>query len=161
MPDLGPITGASWRSRSSFVLVTVAFCLFTDLFLYALVVPILPFLLQDRLGIPPADAQPHTSGLLAAYSGASVLFSIPSGWIADRFSARKPTFFAGWGFLVAGTALFVSGRSFIVLLLARVLQGMAAAVVWTVGLAIVQDSVGAGKLGQAIGAVSIPLPSLI
>ncbi|KAM0227180.1 hypothetical protein ACHAP5_012230 [Fusarium lateritium] len=153
MPSLAAISNAQWRRKSSFILMTVAFFLFTDLFLYALVVPILPFLLHDRLGILPEDAQPYTSGLLAAYSGASVLFSIPSGWIADRFSSRKPTFFAGWGFLVAGTALFVNGQSFVVLLFARILQGMAAAVVWTVGLAIVQDSVGSGKLGQAIGAI--------
>ncbi|KAH7245057.1 major facilitator superfamily domain-containing protein [Fusarium tricinctum] len=153
MPGPENIAGVRWRSKSSFILSTVAFCLFTDLFLYALVVPILPFLLQDRLGLPAEDVQPYTSGLLAAYSGASVLFSIPSGWIADRFSSHKPTFLAGWVFLVAGIALFVIGQSFTILLLARILQGMAAAVVWTVGLAIIQDSVGSGKLGQAIGAI--------
>ncbi|EXL67594.1 hypothetical protein FOPG_16292 [Fusarium oxysporum f. sp. conglutinans race 2 54008] len=153
MPSPGVTWVARWRSKTSFILATVAFCLFTDLFLYALVVPILPFLLQDRFGIPPEDAQPYTSGLLAAYSGASVLFSIPSGWIADRFSSRKPTFLAGWGFLTVGTALFVGGQSFVILLLARILQGLAAAVVWTVGLAIVQDSVGPGKMGQAIGSI--------
>lgn len=92
MPGPETITGVRWRSKSSFILTTVAFCLFTDLFLYALVVPILLFLLQDRLGLPVEDVQPYTSGLLAAYSGASVLFSISSGWIADRFSLRKPTY---------------------------------------------------------------------
>lgn len=158
MTTLSSARGEHWRSKSSFVLATVAFCLFTDLFLYALVVPVLPFLLHDRFSIPAEDTQPYTSGLLAAYSGASVLFSIPSGWIADRYGSRKPTFFAGWVFLVVGTVIFVIGQTFVVLLGARILQGMAAAVVWTVGLAMVQDSVGPGKMGQAIGTVSTSTP---
>ncbi|KAK2606332.1 hypothetical protein QQS21_003263 [Conoideocrella luteorostrata] len=145
--------GNHWRSKPIFTLATVTVCLFTDLFLYGLVIPVLPFLLRDRLHIPQNDVQSYTSGLLAAYSGASVLFSIPAGWAADKIGARKPPFMAGLVFLAVGTVLFAMGRSFALLLIARVLQGAAAAVVWTVGLATVQDTVGPAKMGQAVGTI--------
>ncbi|CAG8962037.1 hypothetical protein HYFRA_00005079 [Hymenoscyphus fraxineus] len=142
-----------WRSKPSFTLSTVTFCLFTDLFLYSIVVPILPFLLRDRFSIPLDHVQPYTSGLITAYSGASVLFSIPSGWAADKIGSRKPPFLAGSLLLVVGTTMFAFGQSFAVLMIARGLQGMAAAVVWSVGLAMIQDTVGSRKMGQAIGTI--------
>merc|ERR1712093_963176 len=40
-----------------------------------------------------------------------------------------------------------------VLVLARVLQGISASVVWTIGLAMVMDTVGSGKLGVTIGSI--------
>ncbi|KKY24316.1 putative membrane transporter [Diplodia seriata] len=76
--------GLQWRSNTLFIVATVAIGLFTDLFLYGLIVPILPFMLNDRLGIPESDVQPYVSGLLTAYAAASVLFSPVAGVLADR-----------------------------------------------------------------------------
>jgi hypothetical protein len=41
-----------WRSNTLFIIPTVGIGLFTDLFLYGIVVPILPFILTDRLQVP-------------------------------------------------------------------------------------------------------------
>ena len=149
--------GLHWRSKPSFIRATVTIYLFTDLFLYSLVVPVLPFLLRDRFSIPEDQVQPYVSELLAVYSAASVLFSIPAGWIADKSGSRKKPLLAGLVLLVIGSALFAVGQRFVILLIARCLQGMAAAVVWTVGLAMIQDSVSPGNMGRAVGTVCSPL----
>ena len=39
----------------------------------------------------------------------------------------------------------------------RILQGMSAAVVWTVGLALLADTVGHEKIGQAMGYVAMSM----
>lgn len=45
------------------------------------------------------------------------------------------------------------GQSIAVLIVARILQGVSAAVVWTIGLALVLDTVGSERLGVTIGAI--------
>jgi MFS family permease len=127
--------------------------LFTDLFLYGLIVPVLPFLLEDRVNLPKSQVQSYVSGLLAAYAGASVLFSIPAGWVADRTSARQTPFLAGLAALLAATILLAFGNTIPVLVVARLLQGTSAAVVWTVGLAMILDTVGPEHLGKVIGSI--------
>lgn len=124
-----------------------------DLFLYGLIVPILPFILQDRIGVEQSEVQTYTSGLLAAYAGASVLSSLPAGIIADKMSARQIPFLFGLSALLGATVLLFVGRSIVVLIIARILQGVSAAVVWTVGLALLIDTVGSEKLGVVIGSI--------
>ncbi|KAI0891968.1 MFS transporter-like protein [Annulohypoxylon nitens] len=141
------------RSSTLFILTTVAIGLFTDLFLYGLVVPVLPFLLQTRLSIPASEIQSYVSNLLAAYAGASVISSVPAGWIADWTGARRGPFLGGLAALLAATVMLAFGRSVAVMFVARVLQGVSAAVVWTVGLAMVLDTVGPQNLGRVIGSI--------
>jgi MFS family permease len=150
--DRTPI-GLRWRSNTAFIITTVAIGLFTDIFLYGLIVPVMPFMLRDRLNIPPSQIQSYASGMLSAYAGASVIFSIPAGWLADRTNTRQAPFLAGLAALLAATTMLASGQSIAVLIIARVFQGISAAVVWTVGLAIVLDTVGSEKFGTVIGTV--------
>lgn len=124
-----------------------------DLFLYGLIVPILPFILEDRISIPQSQIQSYTSILLAVYAAASVLFSLPAGIIADKLSARQLPFLFGLLALLGATIMLFLGRSIAVLIVARILQGMSAAVVWTIGLALVLDTVGSEKLGVVIGSI--------
>lgn len=149
--------GLGWRSSSFFIVSTVGVGLFTDLFLYGLVVPVLPFVLHDRIHIEPSQIQSYVSGLLAAYAGASVLFSPLAGVIADRGSSRQLPFLLGLAALLVATLLLLLGRTVAILALARVLQGISAAVVWTVGLALVLDTVGPKNLGKTIGSVRLLL----
>lgn len=46
-----------WRSSSAFVTLVVCVAIFTDIFLYGLVVPVLPFALKVRIGLPENDIQ--------------------------------------------------------------------------------------------------------
>ncbi|KAF4543453.1 Tetracycline resistance protein TetA/multidrug resistance protein MdtG [Lasiodiplodia theobromae] len=148
-----PPAGLQWRSNTFFIIATVAIGLFTDLFLYGLIVPILPYMLNDRLGIPESDVQPYVSGLLTAYAAASVLFSPVAGVLADRVSTRQAPFLLGLLSLLAATVLLFFGNSMAVLVIARVLQGVAAAVVWTIGLALCLETVGSENLGKTIGSI--------
>ena len=145
--------GLHWRANTLFIIATVAIGLFTDLFLYGLIVPILPFMLRERIGIPQDEVQSYVSGLLAAYAGASVVCSIPIGIIADRTNARQTPFLCGLAALLAATVMLALGRNIPTLVVARVLQGISAAVVWTVGLAMIMDTVGPENLGKVIGSV--------
>ncbi|KAI3334594.1 major facilitator superfamily domain-containing protein [Ustulina deusta] len=142
-----------WRSNTFFIIATVAVGLFTDLFLYGLVVPVLPFMLKSRLSIPGDQIQSYVSNLLAAFAGASVVSSVPAGWIADRTNSRQLPFLSGLSALLAATTMLALGRSIAVLVVARILQGISAAVVWTIGLAMVLDTVGSQNLGKVIGSI--------
>ena len=149
-----PPWGLKWRSSSLFIVSTVGIGLFTDLFLYGIVVPVLPYLLVDRIHLPHNQIQSHVSALLAAYAAASVLFSPPAGVVADRLSnSRQLPFLLGLIALLLATLLLFLGRSVVVLVMARILQGISAAVVWTIGLALVLDTVGPEKLGTTIGSI--------
>lgn len=115
--------------------------------------PILPFILQDRVGVPHNEVQTYTSVLLACYAGASVIFSLPAGIIADKLPARQLPFLVGLVALLASTILLSFGQTIAVLAVARILQGMSAAVVWTIGMALIMDTVGSDKLGVTIGSI--------
>jgi MFS family permease len=148
-----PPLGLRWRGSTLFIIATVAVGIFTDLFLYGLIVPVLPFLLRERISLPQEEVQSYSSALLAAYAAASVCFSLPAGWIADRTSSRRLPFLSGIAALLAATLLLALGQSVAVLVVARVLQGMSGAVVWTVGLAMIMDTVGVENLGKVMGTI--------
>ncbi|KAI1773160.1 MFS transporter-like protein [Hypoxylon cercidicola] len=151
--DKRPPLALRWRSNTLFIIATVAIGLFTDLFLYGLVVPVLPFMLRSRLAIPEDQIQSYVSNLLAVYAAASVVSSVPAGWVADRTSSRQMPFLSGLAALLAATIMLAFGRSIPVLYVARVLQGISAAVVWTIGLAMILDTVGPENLGKTIGSI--------
>jgi hypothetical protein len=157
--DMGadsPPWGLRWRASTLFIVATVAVGLFTDLFLYGLIVPILPFMLRDRVGLPEEKVQSYVSTMLATYAGANVTFSLPAGVIADKVKTRQAPFLSGLAALLAATLMLAFGKSIPVLMLARALQGTSSAFVWTVGLAMVLDTVGPGDLGKTIGSVGSP-----
>jgi MFS family permease len=59
---------------------------------------------------------------------------------------------------LAGSTIFlVVGRSLALIIIGRILQGLSAAVVWVVGLALLQDTVGSESIGQAMGYVGIAM----
>ena len=145
--------GLKWRSNTLFIIATVAVGLFTELFLYSLVVPVLPFMLHDRIGVPQDQVQSYVSVLLTVYAAASVFSSPFAGILADRLSTRQAPFLWGVLVLVAATTMLFLGRSLPVLVIARILQGLSAAVVWTIGLALLLETVGPENLGKTIGSV--------
>ena len=124
-----------------------------DLFLYSLIVPIIPFIVLSRLHLPPTAVQRTASTLLSAYALASVLCSPLAGVIADRLPRRQWPFLFGLAALAVGTSLLCVGRTLHVLVLGRALQGVSTAFVWTVGLALLRDTVGSARLGVTVGSI--------
>ena len=146
-----------FRSSKTFIIVTVSSAVFTDLFVYGIVVPVLPFALTSRANIDPAKIQTWISIFLAVY-GAALLTSAPIfGWLADKSSSRRLPLILGLLALGGSTAMLCVGNSIAVLATGRVLQGISAAVVWVVGLALLVDTVGPDEVGQAMGYVSLSM----
>ncbi|PSN61981.1 MFS general substrate transporter [Corynespora cassiicola Philippines] len=149
----GPV-GLRWRSSSFFICCTVGMGAFTDLFLYELIVPVLPFVLKDRVNVPDDAIQSTISYLLAAYAAASFLTSPIAGVLADKLtSSRQLPFLLGLVLLLLSTILLAVGRTVPVLVLARCLQGASGGVVWTIGLALLIETVGHESLGKTIGTI--------
>ena len=80
-----------------------------------------------------------------------------AGILADRLPSRQLPFLVGLTSLLLATLLLFLGQTIAVLAVARVLQGVSAAVVWTIGLALVLDTVGPENLGKTIGSVRLQL----
>ncbi|KAK8086740.1 hypothetical protein PG994_001714 [Apiospora phragmitis] len=98
-------------------------------------VPVLPFALVDRAGISPEDPI--------------------CGYIADNNRGRRLPMLAGLVIFTGSTLMLCLGRTIWWLLGGRMLQGAAAAVVWSSGLALLTDSVGNDQIGAAIGWVTL------
>lgn len=143
------------RSSRWFTIFVVSFSIFTDLFLYSLIVPVLPFALSERANVPSQDVQHWVSVLLTVYGVSLVVGSPFVGYLSDRMPTRSPSFLGGLVVLLGSTLMFCFARSIALLLLARILQGFSAAVVWAVSLSILADRVGAKGTGYAIGWTSV------
>ncbi|KAL1798756.1 hypothetical protein ACET3X_002793 [Alternaria dauci] len=149
-----PPRGLRWRSHPLFIVFTVGMGAFVDLFLYGLIVPVLPFLLKDRLSLPDSQIQSTISSLLAVYAAASCAMSPIAGILADKWSSsRQLPFLAGLILLLLSTVLLALGRSVAALAIARFLQGASGGVVWTIGIALVIETVGNENLGKTMGTI--------
>ena len=78
-----------------------------------------------------------------------------AGFFADRSTSRQAPFLAGLALTFVATILFATSKAPGLLVLARCLQGASAGIVYTVGLALLIDTVGREALGQWMGFVMI------
>ncbi|KAJ5783176.1 MFS amine transporter [Penicillium paradoxum] len=145
------------RSSKWFIMFVVSFATGTDIFMYGLIVPVTPTALQDRAGISEGNVQSWTSILLALYSAALLASAPVVGYFADRAESRRWPLLIGLVALAAATALLCVGTNIALWIVGRLFQGVAAAIVWTAGLALMVDTNGAEDLGQAIGCVSMAI----
>ncbi|KAI0466760.1 MFS transporter-like protein [Xylaria cf. heliscus] len=146
----------SFRSSTSLIAITVNLAIFADIFFYGLIVPVLPFALSAQVGVPEDRVQYWVSILLAAYSAALFVASPVVGIYADHTSSRRWPLLLGLIALAGSTLLLAFGNSIGLFVLGRVLQGLSAAVVWSVGCALLVDTMGS-KVGVAMGYVNISM----
>ncbi|KAK1958536.1 MFS general substrate transporter [Colletotrichum sublineola] len=147
----------TYRSSVVFIIITVAFAVFTDAFLYGVIVPVIPFALESRVGIVEGKVQFWVSILLAVYGAALVVSSPLWGYLADRISSRRLPMVVGLLLLGGATALLCAGTSIPLLIVGRILQGVSAALVWTVGLALIVDATSSENIGKAMGWVELAM----
>ncbi|KAI4254706.1 MAG: hypothetical protein LQ352_002942 [Teloschistes flavicans] len=92
------------------------------------------------------------NSFIFAVFGAAILIGSPiCGWAADRTSNRSITFYTGLLILAAATILFGLAKASWALLISRLCQGLSAAITYTVGLALLVDTVGRDNIGQWMG----------
>ncbi|KAG9235842.1 MFS transporter-like protein [Amylocarpus encephaloides] len=143
-----------FRSSKAFITATIAIAVFTDIFLYSVVVPVLPFALTERANVNETDVQKWTSVFLSVYGAALAVGSPIFGWFADRSSSRRAPLLLGLLALGGSTGMLAGGRSLSLLVVGRFCQGLSAAVVWTVGLALLSDTIEKENIGQAMGYIA-------
>ncbi|KAH8720400.1 putative MFS-type transporter C18.02 [Beauveria bassiana] len=152
-----PPAWLAFRSSSTIITVTVSFAVFTDVFLYAVVVPVIPFTLESRIGVASNKVQYWVSVSLAVFA-VSLFTSSPFwGWMADKYQNRRVPMLVGLLWLLAATLLLCFSSNIAMLLIARILQGLSAAMTWSVGLALLIDSVDKNHVGRAAGWTSTAL----
>jgi multidrug resistance protein len=136
------------RQSRNAIIAVVALALFTDMVLYDVIVPILPTLLRA------AGRDESSVGILFAVYAVGFLVATPTcGIWSDRTGNRMLPMIIGQAALAFATILFGFSHTFWLLILARALQGAAAAVSWTLGLALLADAVPSEELGAAMGVV--------
>ncbi|KAJ5678186.1 uncharacterized protein N7477_003819 [Penicillium maclennaniae] len=144
----------SIRSSERFIVIVVTMAMTTDVLLYSLIIPIIPKSLVAHAGVPEEDAQYWISILLAVYACALLIGSPVIGYVADRVRSRQIPFVLGLAALAVSTGLFALANSPATLVIARACQGLSAATVWVVGLAMLVDNVAPERMGEAMGNTS-------
>lgn len=79
-----------------------------ELFLYGFIVPILPYMLQKRIGVNKKETQSITSNLLGIFAGIQVLMAPVIGILSDKTSRRKVPLLFGLSIALAGTILMAT-----------------------------------------------------
>jgi len=115
--------------------------------------------------------QSWVSILIAVYGGALAVFSrrpfvsfeyvtwsanlctAICGWAADASSNRGTPLLLGLLALGPSTMMLHLGRSISILIVGRILQGISAAIVWCVGLALVADTADTSRIGESMSYV--------
>lgn len=73
------------------------------------------------------------------------------GILADRTSNRRDPMIAGLVLLASATLLLCFMRNVAMLILGRIFQGMTSSLTWSVGLALVVDTIPPERIGRAMG----------
>lgn len=83
------------------------------------------------------------------------------GFLGDKIPGRRTPFVFGLLILAASTVSFAVGKSLPILLIARILEGFSAAIVGTLGSALLRDSFGAENIGKAMGYTNLAVSSAL
>ncbi|KAJ6178064.1 hypothetical protein N7519_008525 [Penicillium mononematosum] len=145
------------RSSQMFIVATVSLSLFTHMFLYGMIVPVMPVALIIRTNIPPQDREFWNSVLFISEAGASVVSAPVFGYLLDRSNTRQGLYIFGLFMLLVSMGLLTAAFSITVYVAARVLQGSASAMVSVAGFSIVTDTVTKAHLGYMLGYIDVGL----
>ncbi|KAI0047648.1 MFS general substrate transporter [Auriscalpium vulgare] len=140
--------GLKWRASVWFITLVVGLGITTDLIIYSVVIPVLPFHLQ---GLGYSGVSALVGYMLFAYSGGLVISTPPIAWVSERYNSRKGPLMMGLLALVGSQVMLMEAPTYWVMVVARVLQGVSSSVVWVVGLALLCDATPERFVGRQIG----------
>ncbi|KAL9127032.1 MAG: hypothetical protein Q9217_004021 [Psora testacea] len=83
------------------------------------------------------------------------------GFLGDKIPGRRTPFLFGLLVLAGSTVSFAVGDNLPILLAARILEGFSAAIVGTLGSALLRDTFGAEHIGKAMGYTSLAVSSAL
>lgn len=139
-----------WRSSRWSVLCVVSLAVFIDMYLYAIIVPLLPMIIE-KANVPSESYNFYKDLLYSSY-GVGLFVSTPFLAIySDRSGQRRIPMLFGLFALAGSTLIFAFLQNFWLLVLARIAQGVAACTTWVMGFAMLADVFPAVELGTAFG----------
>ncbi|KAJ6146761.1 hypothetical protein N7497_008743 [Penicillium chrysogenum] len=122
-----------------------------DLFLYAMIVPVMPQALVSRAGVAFEDREYWNIVLLISEAVSALTCCPIFGYMLDVSGTRQGPYLSGLVLLFASMLVLTTSHSVTWYIIARVFQGAATAMVSVAGLSIVTDAVDRASLGQMIG----------
>ncbi|PBK69466.1 MFS general substrate transporter [Armillaria solidipes] len=140
--------GWKWRSSYWFVTFVVWLGVATDLLVYSIVIPVVPFQLEELGYKHPASL---TGWLLFAYSGGVAIATIPVAVWSEKYDARKLPLVAGVFIIIGSQIMFMEAPVYWLMCLARTLQGIGSTMIWVVGLALLCDEAPPELVGRQLG----------
>ncbi|PCH33242.1 MFS general substrate transporter [Wolfiporia cocos MD-104 SS10] len=140
--------GLAWRCSVWYITSGIEFCVTTDLLVYSLIVPVLPFQLE-HLGYTGVSGL--VGWLLFAYSSGIVLFTPPIAYLSEKYNARQIPLLCGQVALVGAQIMLMLAPTYWLMVIARLLQGLSSSVIWVAGLALICDTVPERSVGQQLG----------
>ncbi|KAJ5798873.1 uncharacterized protein N7503_006378 [Penicillium pulvis] len=147
------VWGHRWRASLPFLMVCVSIAGFTETFSYGFIVPILPYMVEDRNHIDPSKTQQVTYLLLMCYGIVSTIVSIFIGSLLDRFHSRKSPLILSLVLTIIGTVLLAVSRNLAGMFIGRVLQAIGGTAAWIVGFATLKDAIDIKNIGKVFGVV--------
>ncbi|GAA5989368.1 hypothetical protein JCM5350_005690 [Sporobolomyces pararoseus] len=140
------------RSSTWWIALCVGFGVLVDLASYSIIVPVIPFRLE-ALGY--SDIGSKTGWLVASYAGGLIVSSPPVAFIGAKYKNRQIPLIVGLVFMIGAIIMFMEANSYALMVVARILQGFSGTVLWTIGLALVTDSVPEERAGVVLGQVMV------
>ncbi|OJZ90305.1 hypothetical protein ASPFODRAFT_124364 [Aspergillus luchuensis CBS 106.47] len=140
-----------WRSSSQFVITTACLAMFTESLLAGFPVPMLPYMLEERLHNNPSQTTATTNSLLSLHGLASILAAPSCAALFDTISNQKIPLYLALVICLAGTALFAITTTSWVLYLGRILQAVAASAAWLACTTMLTELAGSARAGAMLG----------
>ncbi|KAI6133361.1 MFS general substrate transporter [Pisolithus croceorrhizus] len=147
--------GLRWRSSIWFVTAVVNLGITTDLLVYSVIIPVIPFQLEN---LHYQGVSALTGWLLCAYSAGLVLSTIPIAIYSEKHSSRRIPLIFGLVALIISQILLMFAPNYAVMAVARVSQGISSSMIWVVGLALLCDTTPEHMVGGQLGIAMTGLP---
>ncbi|KAJ5331609.1 hypothetical protein N7476_001392, partial [Penicillium atrosanguineum] len=143
--------GYSWRSSDTWIISTMSLALFTDELLFAFMLPLLPTVLERRIGLEPSLTQRYTSIFLTEGAFVSVVSSPFIGSIADAVSSKKTLLLTILVLALISIACLSLTTNLVWLFVGRFFQCIASNALWIVGMATMTENIGSEHMGKIAG----------
>lgn len=147
--------GLRWRSSIWFVTAVVSLGITTDLLVYSVIIPVIPFQLEH---LHYQGVSELTGWLLCAYSAGLVLSTIPIAIYSENHSSRRIPLIFGLIALIISQILLMFAPNYALMAIARICQGISSSMIWVVGLALLCDATPEHMVGKQLGIAMTGLP---
>ncbi|KAJ5360542.1 hypothetical protein N7517_009733 [Penicillium concentricum] len=146
--------GSRWRSSDTFILSTMSMALFTDEMLFAFMVPLLPHIFENRLGLDTSLTQRLTSIFLVEGAFISIVSSPFIGNLADRASSKKVLLLVLLILTLISVLCLSITTSLPWLFIGRFFQCIVSNALFIVGMATMAENIGSEHMGKIAGLTS-------